>query len=196
MFLHLSATFIPFCPRANIKQGANLSNEVEDLKGILNQSSDEDDAPSPGVQTQAHSSQQGFVFGFSSQSVDLLSLHPPPAQIGSYWETYKDRVDPILKLIHIPTLEPTILSAANHLPNLSKGFECLLFAVYYGATTSLSGRECLLKLGEEKSVLLSRYRFAVEQALARAGFLNTEELVVLQAFVIFLMCLRRNSDVR
>ncbi|KJX92284.1 hypothetical protein TI39_contig5877g00001 [Zymoseptoria brevis] len=175
---------------------ANLSNEVEDLKGILNQSSDEDDTPSPGVQTKAHSSQQGFVFGFSSQSVDLLSLHPPPAQIGSYWETYKDRVDPILKLIHIPTLEPTILSAANHLPNLSKGFECLLFAVYYGATTSLSGRECLLKLGEEKSVLLSRYRFAVEQALARAGFLNTEELVVLQAFVIFLMCLRRNSDAR
>jgi hypothetical protein len=71
-----------------------------------------------------------------------------------------------------------------------------LFAIYYGATTSLSGRDCVAKLGEEKSILLARYRFAVEQALARANFLNTEELVVLQALVIFLMTLRRNSDAR
>ncbi|KAI7286569.1 hypothetical protein KC352_g4872, partial [Hortaea werneckii] len=139
---------------------------------------------------------QGWVFGFSSQNVDLLSLHPLPNQIVHYWEAYKDRVDPLVKVLHIPTIEGTILSAASHLTNLSKGFETLLFAIYYGATTSLSAQDCLLKFGEEKPILLSRYRFALEQALARANFLTTEEAVVLQAFVIFLICLRRNNNAR
>ncbi|KAK5134016.1 hypothetical protein LTR08_007021 [Meristemomyces frigidus] len=173
---------------------ANLSNEVEDLKGILNQSSDEEEEGSPPNPN--FDNHQGWVFGFSSQNVDVLSLHPLPNQIAQYWEVYKDRVDPLVKVLHIPTIEPTVLSAASHLPNLSKGFETLLFTIYYGATTSLSPQDCLLKFGEEKSVLLSRYRFAVEQALARANFLTTEEAIVLQAFVIFLICLRRNNDAR
>ncbi|KAI5359686.1 hypothetical protein Slin15195_G073160 [Septoria linicola] len=180
---------------------ANLSNEVEDLKGILNQSSDDEEdhqsiSPGSGSNPQAPSNHHAFVFGLSSHNVDLLSLHPLPGQIKDYWNIYKDRVDPLCKILHVPTLEGTILTAASHLTNLSRGFECLLFAIYYGATTSLSAEDCLSKLGEEKAVLLTRYRFAIEQALARANFLTTEEIVVLQAFVIFLICLRRNSDAR
>ncbi|KXT05690.1 hypothetical protein AC578_5631 [Pseudocercospora eumusae] len=179
---------------------ANLSNEVEDLKGILNQSSDDDEdnlTASPASNSQqAPSTHHAFVFGFSSQNADLLTLHPLPGQIREYWDIYKDRVDPLVKVLHIPSLEPTVLSAASHLANLSRGFECLLFTIYYAATTSLSAHDCLIKLGEEKAVLLARYRFAIEQALARANFLTTEELVVLQAFVVFLICLRRNSDAR
>lgn len=175
---------------------ANLSNEVEDLKGILNQSSDDDEDGSPNSNNSSGTSHQGFVFGYSSQNIDLLNLHPLPNMLEQYWETYKERVDPLVKVLHIPTVEPTVLAAASHLSNLSKGFEALLFAIYYGATTSLSTPDCLAKFGEEKSVLLSRYRFAVEQALARANFLVTEEAIVLQAFVIFLICLRRNNDAR
>ncbi|RMZ15835.1 hypothetical protein D0860_01367 [Hortaea werneckii] len=175
---------------------ANLSNEVEDLKGILNQDSDDEDEELPNADAGLDNNHQGWVFGFSSQNVDLLSLHPLPNQIVHYWEAYKDRVDPLVKVLHIPTIEGTILSAASHLTNLSKGFETLLFAIYYGATTSLSAQDCLLKFGEEKPILLSRYRFALEQALARANFLTTEEAVVLQAFVIFLICLRRNNNAR
>lgn len=176
---------------------ANLSNEVEDLKGILNQSSDDEEATtSPGSEPVPPSSHQGWVFGFSSQNVDMLPLHPLPGQIQAYWETYKDRVDPLVKVLHIPTIEPTVLSAASHLSNLSKGFEALLFAIYYGAVTSLNASDCAIKFGEEKSVLLARYRFAIEQALARANFLTTEEIIVLQAFVVFLICLRRNNDAR
>ena len=177
---------------------ANLSNEVEDLKGILNQSSDEEEDFDASPSSNAHPGgpQHGWVFGFSSHNVDLLSLHPLPNQIQEYWELYKDRVDPLVKVLHIPTIEPTVLSAASHLSNLSKGFEVLLFAIYYGATTTLSPADCTVKFGEDRQVLLSRYRFGLEQALARASFLTTEETIVLQAFVIFLICLRRNNDAR
>lgn len=175
---------------------ASLSNEVEDLKGILHQSSDDEDLGSPSSNPGTASNHQGWAFGYSSQSVDMLSLHPLPAQVELYWGTYVDRVDPLCKILHIPTLRPTVLRAASHLSSISKGFECLLFAIYYAATTSLSAEDCVKRFSEDKQVLLTRYRFAVEQALARANFLTTEETVVLQAFVIFLICLRRNSDAR
>ncbi|KAK3116337.1 hypothetical protein LTR53_003414 [Teratosphaeriaceae sp. CCFEE 6253] len=107
---------------------ANLSNEVEDLKGILNQSSDEEDDPEPSA-NQVISSYQGYVFGFSSQNVDMLALHPLPVQTAAYWDVFTDRVDPLVKVLHIPTIEPTVLSAASHLPDLTRGFEALLFAI-------------------------------------------------------------------
>jgi hypothetical protein len=179
---------------------ANLSTEVEDLKELLNQTSDEEDddqASTPGLPLQYETSNHhGFIFGASSHNVDLLSLHPQPGQIELYWEIFKDRVDPLVKVLHLPTLQPTILAAASSLKNIPRGFECLLFAIYYCAATSLSSPDCMKKLGEERSVLLTRYRFGVEQALARANFLTTEELMVLQAFVLFLICLRRNNDAR
>ncbi|KAF2151828.1 hypothetical protein K461DRAFT_279343 [Myriangium duriaei CBS 260.36] len=176
---------------------ASLSNEVEDLKGILGDDSEEEDEGSPGVShghTPSH--HQGWMFKFSSHNVDMLTLHPIPTQIPVYWSIFKDRVDPLVKVLHLPSITPTILASSSHLGNLSRGFEALLFAIYYGATTSLSPKECLSMLGEERGTLLHRYRFGVEQALARAGFLTAEEMVIIQAFVLFLMCLRRNSSAR
>jgi hypothetical protein len=175
---------------------ANLSNEVEDLKGILNQSSDDEDPDSPNDNGQALGNHHGFIFGLNSQNVDMLSLHPVPQQIGAYWQAFKENVDPLVKVLHVPTFERTIAASASNLANLPRGLEALLFTIYYGAVTSLSGEDCLAQFGESKPVLLARYRFAIEQALARANFLITEEIIVLQALVLFLMCLRRNSYAR
>jgi len=47
-----------------------------------------------------------------------------------------------------------------------------------------------------KDTLLKQYRFGVEQSLARASFLNTNEIVTVQAFVLFLVCVRRHDDTR
>lgn len=40
---------------------------------------------------------------------------------------------------------------------------------------------------ESKSTLLARYRQCAEQALVNAGVLGTSELMVLQAFVLFIV---------
>jgi hypothetical protein len=44
--------------------------------------------------------------------------------------------------------------------------------------------------------VLKQYRFALEQSLARANFLQTSDLVVLQAFSLFLIVVRRVDDSR
>jgi hypothetical protein len=175
-----------------------ITYQVEDIKGILNDSEDEEDDPDYPSPVTSHTSanHQGFIFGLSSQNVDMLSLHPPPDQIRKYWQQYKENIDPLVKVIHVPSMEPKILEAADHLDRIPRGLEALLFAVYYGTVTSLWDDEARELFGEDKNELLARYRFGVEQALARADFLQTDEYIVLQAFVIFLICLRRNDDAR
>ncbi|KAF2095698.1 hypothetical protein NA57DRAFT_44011, partial [Rhizodiscina lignyota] len=176
---------------------ASLSDEVEDIKGILNEDSDDEFGTysSPGSATYS-SNMPGYIFSHNSKTVDMLSLHPPPDQIPVYWEAFKERVEPLVKVLHVPTIEPTILESRHRLDQIHRGLEALLFAIYYGAVTSLTNEDVRKKFGEEKLDLVMKYKFGCEQALARADFLQTDEMIVLQAFVIFLICLRRNDDAR
>jgi len=126
----------------------------------------------------------------------MLSLHPPAERARHFWEIYKENVDPLVKVLHIPTIEPMLLDAFTHPENVPKGLECLMFAIYYGAVTSILNPECKEQWGEDRSSLLHKYRFGLEQALARANFLYCDEMIILQAFVVFLILLRRNDDAR
>ncbi|KAF2006287.1 hypothetical protein P154DRAFT_517921 [Amniculicola lignicola CBS 123094] len=177
---------------------ASLNNEVEDLKAILIEPSDDEDEDqeSPEGSSSYSFQHQGFIFGYSSSSVDMLSLHPTPERARAFWEIYKENVDPLVKVLHVPTIEPVIVDAMTHPEKVPKGLECLMFAVYYGAVTSFMPDECKNAWGEDRDALLQKYRFGLEQALARANFLFCDETVILQAFVVFLMLLRRNEDAR
>lgn len=48
----------------------------------------------------------------------------------------------------------------------------------------------------DRQKLVTQYRFALEQALAKAEFITSTELVVLQAFILFLVLVRRHDDTR
>lgn len=175
---------------------ASLNNEVEDLKAVLiKPSEDEDDGNSPDSSEQA-GQHQGFIFGLSSTNVDMQALHPTREVARQFWEAYKESVEPLVKVLHVPTFEITFQDALEHPEKVGKGLESLLFAIYYGAVTSTAAEECQEKWGEDRPSLLNKYRFALEQALARANFLYCDEIVILQAFVVFLILLRRNDDAR
>jgi hypothetical protein len=183
-------------PPAMPQHSLTHPSQVEDLKAILIEpSDDEDDAHSP--ESSNYSTQhQGFVFGYSSTNVDMQVLHPGEHQARQFWYTFKENVDPLVKVLHVPTFEPVFFEAVAHTDKVGKGLETLLFAIYYGAVTSTTKEDCLERWGEDRTTLLHRYRFGLEQALARANFLYCDETVILQAFVIFLILLRRNDDAR
>lgn len=111
-----------------------------------------------------------------------------------YWDVYKTNVDPLVRLMHKPTAENLFLRASRDQSSLSKSEEALLFAVYLAAVTSLDPEDCQTRLGLDKEIGLRRYRYASEQALARAGFLSTQEFIVVQAFTLFLVALRRYEN--
>ena len=131
----------------------------------------------------------GLVFGSSSAATSLTSLHPQPVHVFRLWQTFLDNVNPLSKILHAPTTQQLILEIAGDLDNVSKGVEALLFAIYAAATGSLSNLECENMFGEARSTLLARYRLGTQQALIRAEFLRSSQLMILQAFVIFLVSL-------
>lgn len=175
-----------------------LCSEVEGLKQVLAQQSDSDDEDdladsSPGSQAQtaeqAGRSIPNSLFGNTMNiSVDQIA-HPPSQHILYLCTAYFQGVDIILKVLHRPTITKTI-EAVAHSPDKSsidKGTEALIFAMYYGAVTSLTPEVCLVNLGETRAVLSARYRLATEMALARADYLNCTTLEPLQALAIYIV---------
>ena len=140
---------------------------------------------------------QSFIFGYSSSTVDLRSLHPLPSQIPFFWSTYVENVDPLMKIFHVPTMNVAIRELqATKCENLNSSMEAALFSIYYSVISSMSQSEVEANFESDKTTLLSRYRFGVEQALSKADLMTTTEIVTVQAYVLFLFCLKRHDAVK
>ncbi|KAI9744215.1 MAG: hypothetical protein M1818_002367 [Claussenomyces sp. TS43310] len=150
---------------------------------ILDSSSDEELIES----TEPHTSAcEGFAFDAHSFNADLSILHPQPIHIFHLWQTFVDNVNPLVKLFHAPTVQQGILRASGNLACVSKPMHALMFATYSLAVTSMTDEDCEMVMGEQRLVLLASYHAATQQALMAANLLKTSDVMVLQAFVLFL----------
>ncbi|KAI1119272.1 fungal-specific transcription factor domain-containing protein [Nemania sp. NC0429] len=174
-----------------------LRSETQRLTDDSSDSSDDEDSPvSVAPQIEPQGDHHVFIFGYSSSNVDLRSLHPLPSQMLFYWQVFMDNVDPIVKFMHVPTMTNTIKELRRDMSTMTPSVEVLMFVIYLAAITSMEPEEVSMNFGAEKSQLMARYRFATEQALAKANCVTTSELIVLQAFVLFLILVRRGDDTK
>lgn len=119
-------------------------------------------------------------------------FYPTSAESSQLYGIYLVSVDPVVRILHKPTFESKLVKLQEHGPesaalHADRGFEALVFSVYYAAVNSLHSDKVPQMFGIEKPSLLNRYRVAVEHALANAGFLQSEELTTLQALVLFIV---------
>ena len=105
----------------------------------------------------------------------------------SLLNTYLENVNPVIKIVHTVSIQKEFQQAAENPEKLQKSTEALMFAIYLVAILSSTEDDCQTLYGEERSVLLSRYKSATEQALTSAQFLGTLDFTVLQAFVIYIV---------
>ncbi|KAK4149315.1 hypothetical protein C8A00DRAFT_38096 [Chaetomidium leptoderma] len=179
-----------------------LSDEVEELRDLLFEPASEDagheQAPSP-YPPSTSSSQLGLnaaIFGYRAVSSSLQHFHPALPQAVTLFAAFTDNVAPLVRIFHMPSLTCIYWDAVASLDSLDKHTETLLFAIHYSALISLTPEQCLSILDETREVALERYRFAVEQALARGDLLNTQNMTMLQAAVLFLSALPNEDDSR
>jgi hypothetical protein len=175
-----------------------LSDEINGLRDVLNGSSDKEDEAEEG-QTPASSllssarqqQQQGSDSGFiiSPTTPVESSGTPTPHQLYTFCEIYLNNVDPVFKILHAPSLRKYLQEGAAELdcsPG-SRGLEALKLAICYAATVSITDGECRNRIGEDRAVLMTKYRVGTELALAKADFVNTIEMSTLQAMTIYLV---------
>ncbi|CAD6571186.1 MAG: hypothetical protein ASARMPRED_004233 [Alectoria sarmentosa] len=162
----------------------SLSSEVQGLKETMDDDSEEEEEEDSQLSGQSpaetSNSQSSVLFGSSSlHQRELRRLHPSPAQLTALFYIYQKNVDPMAKILHIPSLRKLVMSASANIDAIPSGnyVEALLFAMYYAAVTSLTQEES-----------------GTESALSNADLLSTKEIGTLQALVIFLTTVRSNDD--
>ena len=166
--------------------------KVDGLRQLLNEASDDEDemeSRSSRSLTGEEGSPGPQLFYDPNQKVDLLSMHPSTAHMSVMGNIFFSRVDPVFKLLHRPSTQAFIYAATRDKRAITKGQEALLFAIYFAAVTALTDQECLQNFGENKNALVQRHRKGIETALPNANFLDTSDITVLQALVIYLVCI-------
>ncbi|VTT56406.1 unnamed protein product [Fusarium fujikuroi] len=176
--------------------------QIEELRDMLHDPlSEEDidnplDASGPIPEVASPLGTSASVLGYRSLCNSLLPYHPPMHLSVTLLNIFIENVLPLVHIFHMPTTEQWFWDSIVSLDTLDRNSEALLFAIYYSSVISMDEDQCLGVFGESRSTFLNKFRFAVEQAMARANLLNTQSLVLLQAAVLFLSGLRNEDDSR
>lgn len=117
-----------------------LREETQRFSDNASDISDFEDTPavSPFHQLQDH---HAFIFGYRSADVDLRQCHPPSHQVPLLWSVFQENVDPLAKVLHIPSAELIIREAKKNPSALGPGNEAIVFAIYFSAVNSLQPEE-------------------------------------------------------
>lgn len=104
-------------------------------------------------------------------------------------QTYLQHIDPIYRIIHRPSLCAFLLDGK---PYLDYGPDhpapaALACAVYYMGACCLSEQQCTEMFRTSKDTLVSIHQKETDAALQRADFITSNDLTVLQAFVLSLV---------
>ncbi|RAK82177.1 Zn(II)2Cys6 transcription factor [Aspergillus fijiensis CBS 313.89] len=178
-----------------------LGDKIRELQEVCDESSEEDidprlrpskigpaPVPSIGILGSDHA-----AAGHSPRaSMTPLAV----SQLQALWEIYRVNVAPMIALLHLRSVESMILQAAQDNDNLEPEQGALISAVCFAAVVSMTPRQCISLFDEPHDTCIENYKLATEHAIARANLISTQDIRVLQAATLFLLCLRRCGDSR
>ncbi|CAG8260352.1 unnamed protein product [Penicillium nalgiovense] len=167
----------------------SVSNELPNAADVL------DDGADNGTDNFAQDVSDDYaILSTSATKTVLTELHPSPLNIFKLWQAFLENVNPLTKIIHAPTVQQQILDAMSDLLKVSREIEALMFAIYCIALVSLQAEDVEKSFEESKKALLSKCRRGAQLAFKNASLLRTSSSVVLQAFMLYLLCMRSLSD--
>ncbi|KAH8199071.1 hypothetical protein TruAng_006758 [Truncatella angustata] len=174
---------------------ANLSSEIEELHNMLAEPEPQGESYKTGGST-GILGPNAAIFGFRALTYSLESFHLPLSQSVALLRIFTDNVLPLVHIFHMPTTNHIYWDAIASLDTVDRNTEALVFSIYYSAFISIDQEVCVALFNTTRKALLAKYRFAVEQAIARANLLNTQSIILLQAVVLYLSVLRHEDDSR
>lgn len=176
---------------------SDLIEEVHGLRDVVKSSMGEE-RPIP---TSHHNPDDDGIQVLGLLGSNLTSPKPlrisleNPAIASKLCEIYLQQVDPIIKILHRPSLSKWLILQGQYLA-YAKGnpaTEALGAAVCFAAISSMTENQCSIVFHAKKADLVIESRATCETAIGRAGLLSTRDITVLQAFVLYLVA-RRTVD--
>ena len=163
--------------RANIKQAKDLlpASEIQMLQA---------DTPGQHVGPSSSIAAEELV---ARSAVSKPSRVPEPVLTLKLWGIFLENVDPLVKVLHVPTAEARIM-AAIAFPNKADDSQAmLLYAICYAAITTLDHQTVHDTFEVHKIGLLKKFGDGVEQYVTKFSLIANPNLEYITALIIHLV---------
>ncbi|KAI0525711.1 fungal-specific transcription factor domain-containing protein [Xylaria bambusicola] len=170
---------------------ATVHREISAMREILEDDELEDHCTPADARTpELHSS---LILSEGTDG-NVEDYRPSPAHAFRLWQTFLEKVNPLTKVIHVPSVQPKLVEATTDPSSIPKNVDALLFSIYAMGVVALNEKECQQQLGCGKEEAYQRFSTGCRIALMRIGILKTYDLVVLQALVLYFFSLSGRVD--
>ncbi|KAK2000868.1 fungal-specific transcription factor domain-containing protein, partial [Colletotrichum falcatum] len=129
-----------------------------------------------------------------TKSMDSNIFSLGPVEMFRLWQVFLERVNPMIKVIHVPSLEPLVFAAATGRLNTSADFEALICSINLVAILALSEFETIQLLNVEKSHALRCSTLALKTAMKKIDFLKKYSIGTIQCLVLYLFSFQGQVD--
>ncbi|KAK1976457.1 fungal-specific transcription factor domain-containing protein [Colletotrichum cereale] len=128
--------------------------------------------------------------------LDLADLLPPKPGAIELWRNYVDNVEVCSKVLHRPTAEVLIYTAVDDPHSAPLDAMAVMFAVFFVSAVILEPGTVQRLTGEDKVTCLHRFKTGLEQAFAKADFLEHPSVRLLEALAVYMAALRIHNPGR
>ncbi|KAF3029125.1 hypothetical protein E8E15_011096 [Penicillium rubens] len=136
--------------------------------------------------------------GLSSSPQASRRLYLQPQIRHRLCDIFFRNVDPLFKILHRPSLQAFIKDGKPYLDYEQdhQAPATLASAIYLCAVCTLDEMECQSMFNTSKKVIVAEFQQETESVLAKADFVTTNDLTVLQAYIISLLAARSQDQSR
>lgn len=120
---------------------------------------------------------------YASMSID--DAYPEPVHVFRLWQIFLERVNPLCKIIHVPSVQPYVVEVASGNWNVPANYQPLLFSIFSIAVFALSDSESRQMLGLPRETALKKFTSGVRAALMKVNFMKTYDLLILQSLAFY-----------
>ncbi|KAI0154680.1 fungal-specific transcription factor domain-containing protein [Xylariaceae sp. FL1272] len=172
----------------------SFHDEIKAMRSIIDVDefgSESENSPTTALSPDNH----GDLFmGMEESQTDLRELQPDLVSVFRLWQMFIDRVNPLTKVIHIPTVQQYVVDGATDITKVPLNYQALIFSIYAAATLSLTSQEAIQHLNMTQDEALRRYIRATKLALIRMNFMKNHNMVALQALCLYLVTINGHYD--
>ncbi|XWX01624.1 hypothetical protein V2A60_009652 [Cordyceps javanica] len=135
-----------------------------------------------------------LIFSVDFTNTTTEDLLPDARHVFRLWQIYLDKINPLNKLIHVPTVQPYIVEITTNISNVPLDYQALIFGIISMATISLDESEVIQMLGMSREKALQTFNAGAKAALIRFNYLKNYNMTCLQALIIYLFSLESRVD--
>ncbi|OGM46113.1 hypothetical protein ABOM_005710 [Aspergillus bombycis] len=166
-----------------------FGDKIQELRDVVESSSSEDDIKTEDILGPFGLPHGGLVGDTNWTNMSSKGFYPHSGQLCMLWHIYQTRVHPLIAVLHIPSVERIVRDAADGIA-LEPGNRSLILSVCFAAVVSMTPDQCVSTLGQSYEMTIQGLSVAVNRALKQANFIRSQDISILQAAVLFLLCFR------